>query len=614
MTLRFPSSARRLCAGLGLALAASAPAQTQPMAGLWVGQVSLDAVSEANPTIADLSFDLSVGGQLVDRALIPLGSDWRYDDTGADQGLAWRAPGFDDTAWSSGAAILGYGNGNEATAISFGPSATNKPVTAYFRRAFTVASNEVLSSLTFRLRYDDAAVVYLNGAQILRANLPSIYAFDTPALSVVDGTNEDAYTTITVPGNLVGPTNVVAVEIHQAAAADPDLSFDLELVGTLAATTPATLLPILSTWKYNDSGADLGSGWSAPSFDDSAWPSGHGQLGYGDGDEGTLIGSGAATNKNRTSYFRTTFQVADTSAVSQLNLLLVRDDGAVVYLNGQEVLRDNMPGSGAITYGTPPVAAIGADDESVYHPHVVAHPPLVPGTNVVAVEVHQHAKELGAVAVGSPSRTPALLSLRLLLHVDRFGQVRLLKDVIQMWKDGTYAPVNGSNVTTATAGHYVLVTDDSLIPQFKGVGLRDGELVGRRISSIGFDFDATALPVSGVFGFGQTLTVSNTLASGFRTNPFYHRYHPDHDNLDAAYQHPVAEAPAVGRKIMLSLDSRYPANPLLPAGAPPPGWGESRVGGTYAEELTGLHKNPILVNGSFELQRVTVIDVLNDSP
>lgn len=609
-------SVRRCAIAAGLALLAAAPAraQTNPLAGLWVGRVTLDAVSEANPTVSDLSFDLSLGGELIDEVMIPLGAEWRYDDTGADPDLGWRLAGYDDSGWSSGQAELGYGDGDEVTPIGFGPDATNRFITTHFRREFAVPATNVYSTLTFRMRYDDGAVIYLNGAQILRANLPAIYDINTPALSAVTGTNEQGYVQITVPGNLLLPTNVVAVEVHQAGPADDDCSFDLELVGKLAASTATTLLPIRSTWHYNDAGADLGTAWRAPAYDDSAWPAGAGQLGYGDGDEATVVGFGSPTNKNSTTYFRTTFNVADTSQVSHLNVLLVRDDGAVVYLNGQEVLRANMPSSGAIAYSTPPSSSIGADEENAYGQYLLVHPPLVNGTNVVAVEVHQHPNELGEVSVGSPTLTAAPLEQRLLLHVDRFGQVRLLKDVIQMWKQGTTAPVGGSNVTTATAGRYVLVTDDSRISDFKGVGLRDGELVGRRISSIGYDFDGNALDMQGTFAFGQSLAVSNAIAPNFRTNPFRHKYHPDHDNLDATFQNYQQEAPQIGRAITLSLDNRYPANPRLPASDAPPGWGESRMGGLYQERLTGLHKNPILVTGSFELQRVTVIDVLNDSP
>jgi len=55
------------------------------------------------------------------------------------------------------------------------------------------------------------------------------------------------------------------------------------------AQTIITLLPAGSTWKYLDNGSDQGTAWQAPDFNDSAWASGPAQLGYGDGDEATVI-------------------------------------------------------------------------------------------------------------------------------------------------------------------------------------------------------------------------------------------------------------------------------------------------------------------------------------
>src|SRR5467141_1189505 len=72
--------------------------------------------------------------------LVPAGSVWKYLDNGSDQGTAWVAPSFDDSAWASGPAQLGYGDGDEATVVGFGPDPNNKYITTYFRRAFTVAN------------------------------------------------------------------------------------------------------------------------------------------------------------------------------------------------------------------------------------------------------------------------------------------------------------------------------------------------------------------------------------------------------------------------------------------------------------------------------------------
>lgn len=150
---------------------------------------------------------------------------------------------------------------------------------------------------------------------------------------------------------------------------------------------PVTLIAPSSTWSYNDLGTDLGTAWSDPAFDDSAWPIGAGQLGYGDGDETTLIGWGPhPTRRAVTAYFRGEFVVDDASSVAALDLDIVRDDGAVVYLNGVEILRDNMP-TGPITALTPASSASSRENE--YRSFLLDPAALVDGVNVLAVEVHQ---------------------------------------------------------------------------------------------------------------------------------------------------------------------------------------------------------------------------------
>jgi len=89
-----------------------------------------------------------------------------------------------------------------------------------------------------------------------------------------------------------------------------------------------------------------------PAFNDSSWAFGPAELGFGDGDEATMISQfDSSGSRLITAYFRHTFNVADVSAIAGLALRLWRDDGAIVYINGTEVLRDNMP-SGPVNYAT----------------------------------------------------------------------------------------------------------------------------------------------------------------------------------------------------------------------------------------------------------------------
>ena len=179
--------------------------------------------------------------------LIPTGSIWKYLDNGSNQGTAWRAVGFNDSAWPSGAAQLGYGDGDEATTVSYGPDANNKYVTTYFRRVFNVVDPSAYASLTLRLLRDDGSIVYLNGTEIFRNNMPTGTVTSTTWASVALGGSDE---TTFVPGNgaaslLVVGSNVLAVEIHQANGTSTDVSFDIELSGsTTAAVTRGPYLQL----------------------------------------------------------------------------------------------------------------------------------------------------------------------------------------------------------------------------------------------------------------------------------------------------------------------------------------------------------------------------------
>lgn len=176
--------------------------------------------------------------------LIPMNAVWKYLDNGSNQGTAWRNPGFNDSTWASGPAQLGYGDGDEATVISYGPASTNKFITAYFRKVFHVPDAHVFAALTVSVLRDDGAVVYLNGVEVFRSNMPGgTITYTTLASSVVGGADESTFYPMSVnPTLLVSGNNVLAVEIHQANVTSSDCSFDLELSGlSLGTNQPPTV-------------------------------------------------------------------------------------------------------------------------------------------------------------------------------------------------------------------------------------------------------------------------------------------------------------------------------------------------------------------------------------
>jgi uncharacterized delta-60 repeat protein len=196
--------------------------------------------------------------------LIPAHSVWKYSDIGVDLGTAWRAPLFDDSAWARGPGVLGYGQGNEATMVSWGPNSSAKYITTYFRHSFIVTNTAGVSALSLNLLRDDGAVVYLNGVEVARDNLPAgPVAFATVAVGAVGGADETNYFPHSLGASLlVNGVNVVAVEVHQNSPVSADLSFDLELLGdgSGGSTNAPPAVSFLSPTNH----AQFPAGWNIP--------------------------------------------------------------------------------------------------------------------------------------------------------------------------------------------------------------------------------------------------------------------------------------------------------------------------------------------------------------
>ncbi len=433
------------------------------------------------PSKSNLDF-VTVATPLSGGSIVASNSVWKYLDNGSNQGTNWINPDFDDNLWASGPAQLGYGDGDEATVINYGPSSSSKYITYYFRQAFQLSDPTTFTNYSLRLLRDDGAVVYLNGKEILRDNMPAgVITYTTLASA-----NSEATTVVPVQRSAFVPgRNVLAVEVHQDAGNSSDVSFQLGITATaisnisqiavvyiaspaenaiyrgptnivisanpqstttsfnlveffanggkigqltaapfnftwnsapigahvltvvardtagnnltsapvnisVVAPAPsmvASLIPTGAVWKYSDTGTDYGTNWQHLGFDDSGWPSGAARLGYGDGDESTVVSYGPDENaKHITTYFRRSFYVPDPSDVATLQLRLLRDDGGIVYLNGTEVYRNNLP-LGAVDYST---LALSEQEADIYYPRIVNPRYLVAGINVIAVGMHQY--------------------------------------------------------------------------------------------------------------------------------------------------------------------------------------------------------------------------------
>ncbi len=471
------------------------------------------------------------GSQLL-VTLIASNSSWRYLNTGVYAGAVWNDLGYNDSAWPSGPAKLGFGGDGENTVI--GSGSTNI-VTYWFRRPFTLSHPEAVSGLIARLIRDDGAAVYLNGTQVWLDNLPARFDSATQAQTVLNDPEEKQWITNTFnPSLLVTGQNVIAVEIHQrhGLLPSPDLGFAFELRavfdganhlpevaltapsdfsvaslptnvtltakagdtdvlgnpispakvefvadgvtlglsptspyaytwtnpppgehwltavvtdgGGLTATSApvhllvapavgqsfATLIPAGGVWSYLDNGIYPGSRWAGVGYEESrtaGWKRGAAQLGYGDGDEVTVVNDGRSfINRHITTWFRRHF--VPPASLTSLTLRVLRDDGLAVYLNGTEIYRNNLPAGPVLSNTLATVSVTGVEENRWLVVPLASHvvlPLINPGDNVIAAEVHQFSANNADMSfdlelIGAGNLRPAVAVTAPLEHAQYF--------------------------------------------------------------------------------------------------------------------------------------------------------------------------------------------------
>ena len=197
---------------------------------------------------------LGVGlqAQPTSQTVVAPGTIWKFFNQNGDLGTTWRDPAFSDAAWASGPSPLGYSPANTdgaSTTICNGcdgctcTTVTNdcadncgtKRITTYFRYHLNLSD----ASGTFAIRYqrDDGIVIYVNGTEVHRENLPALPAtitYSTTATAVPSDAEELLWITVPTVSSSLFHTgdNVIAVEIHQTSPTSSDIRFNMEVVRT----------------------------------------------------------------------------------------------------------------------------------------------------------------------------------------------------------------------------------------------------------------------------------------------------------------------------------------------------------------------------------------------
>jgi len=167
--------------------------------------------------------------------LVPANAVWQYrkgTEEASQPRSAWRTIDFDDAAWSSGAAPIGYGSGTNEECNTTLTGMRSNYVSFFMRVPFTVGAIDNDTRLRARVDYDDGFILWINGERVLDKNEPD---GDPLFDSVADESHESGvfedYDIDEDPEDFLEPgaDNVVAVQVFNANVNSSDCKFALEL-------------------------------------------------------------------------------------------------------------------------------------------------------------------------------------------------------------------------------------------------------------------------------------------------------------------------------------------------------------------------------------------------
>ncbi|MBN1672871.1 MAG: hypothetical protein JXR37_17635, partial [Kiritimatiellae bacterium] len=151
-----------------------------------------------------------------------------------------------------------------------------------------------------------------------------------------------------------------------------------------------------AVWRYRKGTAEASEpagAWRRPGFDDSAWPAGPAPLGYGQAGLATTLTD--MQNSYSCLFLRAAFNVAHASRVTDMRLNARFDDGFILWINGQEIARVNVPGQPGdpVAFDTFALSNLNSSVELAWTGAQL--PELRDGANVAAVQVFNRARESG---------------------------------------------------------------------------------------------------------------------------------------------------------------------------------------------------------------------------
>lgn len=398
-------------------------------------------------------------------------------------------------------------------------------------------------------------------------------AVPVPVIAAPDGEQAAATATISLADGTV--TDLTMTNPGSGYAIAPEVTISAPGSGT-AATARATVSNGIVTGLAITDG---GTGYTAVPIVTVALPAASVVQAVAT----SIVDGGAVTSVNVTNpgagYFSAPgVSVAPPASGTTAEAIAVVRNGRV---SGVTVIT---PGSGytaapAITIGAPPARTTATATAVVQNGKVTGFTITGGGSGYLA-----------APAITMPAPVPAGTAtartppLRVILHVDDGGTARLLSQVF---------------VGELAGGSPGLCTREA------GLSVAD-KASASRIVAAHLPLDRVLASGSGAVALGQTLVRTVAIPFNDDTNPFVHRYHPDHNNKDARGMPLGAGVESYG--ITRTFSFQFTTTP--PAGVSATGWGSTSIGGNYTEVIKGLHKKDLTVSGTFVLRRASEIGTL----
>lgn len=196
---------------------------TGKFSGKLFSPITLTAKAPAGYKFAGWLTSSTTGG----KPIFSNGSTWKYYDNGSLDNTGWKNTNYSDTSWKSGATPIGYGK-NQAT------TTTKNLMTYYMRKSINISDYNSSDIFVLNFTIDDGMVIYVNGKEAGRYNMPNGTVYSSTAATTYAPGNPDTGSMTLDASLFQNGTNVIAVEIHNNQTSSSDILWNCELLRTTA--------------------------------------------------------------------------------------------------------------------------------------------------------------------------------------------------------------------------------------------------------------------------------------------------------------------------------------------------------------------------------------------